>query len=299
MRVFLAVALLALVCGCCFNQPSVTTSLITTTTVAPVVEDVTTTVETASTTLPGENAATTTVPLEIIEAPAYKALDWFSFSVITAQGGRRPFNSTIEVEYGGKSDDGTQDVFEYRYSGFEQRPGQSVASMITSVKRFYRLDGGSWLLEQSIAYPKASSAGYSTFSFKPGKLELLFPLSVGQRWNGTTEVTERHMNRVVSRLIVNYESRVVGMSDLETPAGMFRCAVIETVEEEYIANRLLETTTLRINYCPAVRICAFCTSDNLLKSGKASEDVMVPDYKTILGLEESHSNETLTGYRIT
>lgn len=221
-----------------------------------------------------------------------------TFTEVISEKRGEPYERTMEVEYAGKSKDGTQDVFDRRFYGTRLDPGESAALMISTIKDYYSFEDGKFMLDKSVAYPKATTAGYTTYTYTPSKVELVFPMEVGTSWNGSTQMTVKSVNQLRYKFTINYFNRVTGVKEISTPAGVFNCIQIESTEEEYLGDRLVETTVRVVYYCPGPKYYAFWTSDVTLPSGKTSEEVRIPQYQTVLELEEEHGNTTLVSYKI-
>jgi len=207
------------------------------------------------------------------------------------------YESSIGVEYVGKTDDGSQDVLGRKYSGLKTQSGESAATVLASSRDYYRTLEGNWILDKVVAYPRASTGGYTSYSYSPGKVELSFPLEVGKTWNGSTEMSARHLNRLTYKLTVKYFNSVTGVKEITTPVGVFQCVEIENKEEEYLGNEMIKTTNKVLYYCPDLRYYAYWTTDVILASGKRTDKVRVPQYQTVLDLYEEHGKTTIKEYK--
>jgi hypothetical protein len=298
MRFVAGFVLLVLISGCCSLQnKGVTTTTVnaTTTTLATTVE-ATTTIQTVVQTTTREVTSTTMFRIEGF--PEFSEGDFLTFSILQSQAGREFYESSMKVTYKGKSDDKRQDVFEEDYSGQKAGPGVPPELMTSLAKQYYRLEGGKFILDKTVTYPIASASGFTTYSYTPAKVLLDFPLEVGKRWNGSMTVSEKHLNQVVSKLNVNYETSVVGVREITLPNGVMQCLELAHKEDEYLSAQLIQTASSTLYYCPGVKYYAFWAVDVVLPSGKKSDNIRIPEYRTVLTRQELHENGTLVDYKI-
>lgn len=252
MRLYALLFLVVFVSGCLPSvvEESETTELGTSTTTSPLVT--TTKATTYATQATTTTAATTTTLPTILTLPEYTEGYSLTYATTLSEAGRGTYNNSLEFRYAGVSDSG-QMIFDRRYSGLRARPGQSMASVVSSFRHFYRFNGSVFVLEKSVSYPRASTGASTTFSYSQGKVELMFPLKVGLSWNGSTLMVARKLNRQRYKLTVNYSYRVVSVKTVSTPAGDFNCLKVENTEEEYLGSRLLQTRTRVLYYCPKLK----------------------------------------------
>jgi hypothetical protein len=231
--------------------------------------------------------------------PEYAVGDLWSYVEWIEEGELKPYERTIEVEYRGRDEDTSASVFDRRFSGVKASPGQSIAMVLSTLKEYFRLEGGNWVLAKSVAYPKASTGGYTSYTYTPGKIALMFPLQAGASWNGTSELTARQLNRMLYKLTLNYRSSVTGFKEVSTNAGVFNCFEIETVEEEYLVDRLIQTSKTIQYYCPELKYYGTWNTEVTLPSGKSSDKVRIPQYQSVLEPSRQNATGTLNSYKTT
>jgi len=241
-------------------------------------------------------ATSTTLGL-VADSPVYSAGDFWNFVVSKSEGMWDTYESSVDVKYVGKTDDGSQNVFDRQYSGLKTQSGESAATVLASSRDYYSTLDGNFVLDKIVAYPRASTGGYTSYSYNPSKVELMFPLEVGKTWNGSAEMSARHLNRLSHKLTVNYFNRVTGVKEVSTSAGVFQCFEIESKEQEYLGNEMIKTTNKVLYYCPDLKYYAYWTTDVYTASGKKTDKVRVPQYQTVLDLNEEHGNTTLEEYK--
>jgi hypothetical protein len=299
MRFIPLLILLVLVSGCVcplFKGGATTTTTKPTTLATRGTAATTTTSVQKATTVASTIATTTTLGM-VAYLPTYSADDSWSFTVLKSEGMWDTYESSIDVKYVGKTDDGSQDVLDRQYSGLKTQSGESAANVLASSRDYYSTLDGNWILDKVVAYPRASTGGYTSYSYSPGKVELSFPLEIGKTWNGSSEMSARHLNRLTYKLTVKYFNSVTGVKEITTPVGVFQCMEIENTEEEYLGDKLIKTTKKVTYYCPSLKYYAYWTTDVILTSGKKTDKVRVPQYQTVLDLYEEHGKTTLKEYK--
>lgn len=299
MRRILLLVLFVFVSGCCClpgGRESASTTAGSTTTLAR--EGVLEHTTTAGPTTTEARPSTTTLP-PAAAIPEYAVGDLWSYVEQVEEGELKPYERSFEVEYKGREEESGRSVFDRRLSGVKASPGQSIAMVFSTVKEYYRLESGGWILDKTVAYPKASTGGYTTYTYTPGRVILTFPLEAGASWNGSSELSARQLNRLLYKLGLNYRSSVTGVKEVSTPAGSFTCFEVETLEEQYLADRLIQTSKRIDYYCPDLKYYAYSTMEVTLPSGKTSDKIRIPQYQSVLEPKKQNINAQLVSYKTT